>query len=167
MSFLITGMFEILLVLLKLDCAHRKSLNKLTSCSLAQALSLITCHLSLVICHLSIVQYLHLLAYGLLVDGFEHLLHELAAHLTLLALLGALLEDFVVAVVLEYGDAVLLLELTDFAGYTHALGQLLYEAVVALVYLLTQLPQVFGAMCFGTDDEHLEDIFERVGSNLL
>ena len=160
MSFLITRMFEVLLVLLKLGCAYRKNLNKLTSCSLAQALSLVTCHLS-------IIQYLHLLAYGLLVNSFEDLLYELAAHLALLALLGALLEDFVVAGVLEYGDTVLLLELTNLAGYTHALGKLLYDAVVALVDELAQLSQVFGAVGLGTDDEHFKDVFERIGSNLL
>ena len=100
-------------------------------------------------------------------DGLEDLLHEVATHIALHGLCGTALENLVVAGVLEYGDTVLLLELTNLAGYTHALGELLYDAVVALVDELAQLSQVFGAVCLGTDDEHLEDVFERVGSNLL
>lgn len=100
-------------------------------------------------------------------DGFEDLLHEVATHIALYGLCGTALENLVVAGVLEYGDAVLLLELTNLAGYTHALGELLYDAVVALVDELAQLSQVFGAVCLGTDDEHLKDVFERIGSNLL
>ncbi len=93
-------------------------------------------------------------------DGFEDLLHEVATHIALHGLCGTALEDFVVAGVLEYGDTVLLLELTNLAGYTHALGKLLYDAVVALVDELAQLSQVFGAVGLGTDDEHFKDVFE-------
>ena len=130
MSFLVTGMCGVLLVLLKLCCAHSKSPSKLTSCSLAQALSLVTCHLS-------IIQYLHLLAHRLFVDGLENLLQELAAHLALFALFGSLFENLIVTGVLEYGDTMLLLEHTDFASYTHALGEFLYDAVVTLVDLFS------------------------------
>ena len=116
---------------------------------------------------MSLVQYLHLLAHRLFVDGLEDLLHKVSAHIALHGLCCTALEDFVVASILEYGDSVLLFEHTDLAGYAHTLGQFLDDAVVALVDELAQLSQVFGAVCLGTDDEHLEDVLERVGSNLL
>ena len=101
-----------------------------------------------------------MLAYRFFVDGLEDFLHKLTTHLALLALTGTLLENLIVAGVLEYGHAMLFLEHADFACHTHTLGQFLYETIITFINLLTQLTEVFGAVHLVTDDEHVEDVFE-------
>ena len=122
--------------------------------------------LSLVLGSLAIDD-LYLLAHRLLVDGLEDLLHEVAAHVVLLALLGTLLEDLVVAAALVHGDGMLALELTYLASHAHASGQLVDDALVALIDLFAQEGEALGRGSGVADDELLEELAELQRGDLL
>ena len=100
-------------------------------------------------------------------DGFEHLLDEFGTHATEGTLRTTLVQDFVVATSLKNRYIMFLLERTDFATYTHTLGQYFDDSIVAFVDLGTEFVQAFGAMLFLTDDEQVEDIAQDVRSYLL
>ena len=115
----------------------------------------------------SFVDNLHLLTDTLLMDFLEHLGNEFAVHSTEGTLGAALFKNLVVSSSLKDSHIVLLLVLSDFAAYSHTLGEKIHKLVVEVVNLMTEQCDALGGYCLAAHNKQREDIVEDIGSNLL
>lgn len=83
-------------------------------------------------------------------DVLKYLLYKLRTHATECTLSATLVEDFIVTSGLEDSKVMVFLILSDFTAYTHSLGEDFHQAVVYLVYLLTQYFNIFSSVHFIT-----------------
>ena len=94
-------------------------------------------------------------------DCLQNGLHKVAVHIHFLGGIDAGLHDFIVAVHLKHGHAVLLLKLADFAANAHALAKQLNQFGIKLVNLTAQQYINYVKLCKALGGGWKDEDFEK------